>query len=127
MVRLMAAKLMLVIFLFGSTLQGIADIARLGCQPQSGSASMAAADSDTASDDMGATERCNTFKLGVHGAAGCEVCPSCTLCHVAICLDTQAVAGALAVADAVPVPIAGARSITFPPIKHPPRIVSLVG
>jgi hypothetical protein len=127
MVRLTAARLMLVISLLGLPLQGIAGIAMLGCLLPTGSTSMSAVDSDTSSNDMGMADRCKTFKLGVQGAAGCQVCSSCSLCPVTFCLDTQAGLGMLAWADLIPRPIAAARSIFLPPIKHPPRPTSLLG
>jgi hypothetical protein len=122
MVRLTAARLMLVISLLGLPLQGIAGIAMLGCLLPTGSTSMSAVDPDTSTEDMAIADRC----MGVQGAAGCQVC-SCSLCPVAFCLDTQAGLGVLAWTDAIPTPIAAARSIFLPPIKHPPRRTSLLG
>lgn len=127
MARLTAVRLMLVIFLLGLPLQGIAGIAMLGCLLPTGSTSMSTADSDTSSNDMRMMDRCKTFKPGVHGAAGCRVCSSCSLCPVPFCPCTQAEAGVLASADPLPTPIGAARSIFLPPIKHPPRLPSLLG
>ena len=127
MIRLAATRLMLVISLLGLPLQGIAGIAMLGCLLPTGSTSMSMVDSDTSGDDMGMIDRCKTFNQGFHGAAGCQVCSSCSFCPAAFCLDTQVGVGTLAFADPVPAPIGAARSIFLPPIKHPPRPASLLG
>lgn len=127
MVRLTATRLMLVISLLGLPLQGIAGIAMLSCLLPTGNASMSTVDSDMSSNDMGMVDRCKTFKWGIHGAVGCQVCSSCGLCPVAFCLDTQAGPGTLSWTDPVPTPIGAARSIFLPPLKHPPRPGSLLG
>src|SRR5262249_2692502 len=127
MVRLMAARLMLVLSLVGLPLQGMAGIAMLGCLLPTGNTSASTIDSDMSGDNMGVMDPCKNFKLGAHGAAGCQVCSSCSLCPAGVCLDTRAGPGMLAWTDSVATPIDVARSIFFPPLKHPPRPTSLLG
>lgn len=124
MARLMAARLMLVLSLVGLPLQGIAGIAMFGCLLPTGNTSVSTIDSDMSGNDMGMMDRCKTFGPGLQDSAGCQVCSSCSLCPAAVCLDTRAGPGMLAWTDSVATPVDAARSIFFPPLKHPPRPTS---
>jgi hypothetical protein len=85
MIRGVTAKLVLLLALFSLPLQGMVSAGMLGCQMKSGTDSMGMVSATMSGNGMGMGERCKTSLLGVHGAGGCKVCPSCTLCPAAAC------------------------------------------
>ena len=127
MVRDITAKLVLLLVLFSSPLQGRVGAGMLGCQMQAGTDSMGVVGAAMSGDGMSMGERCKISPLGIHGAGDCKLCPSCTLCPAAACIDSHAsapVAFALLFAD-----VESARPpLMFPsPIKHPPRLPRFFG
>ena len=127
MVRGVTAKLVLFIALLSLPLQGMINAGMLGCQMESGTASMGVVSAAMSDNGMSMGERCKTSPLGAHGAGGCKVCPSCTLCPATACINSHAstpVALALFFADVQ----MGLPPLLFPsPIKHPPRLSSSLG
>ncbi len=122
MIRGVTAKLVLMMALLSLPLQGIVNATMLGCQMDSGKDSMSVAGA-AMSGGTGMGERCKTSGLGAQGAGGCKVCPSCTLCPAAACIDSHtntSVTLALFFAEVqIDLP-----PLVFPPaIKHPPRLV----
>src|SRR4051794_11012814 len=111
MVRSVTAKLMLLLALFSLPLQGMVSAGMLGCQMESGTDSMSVASAAMSGNGMGMGERCKTSPLGAHGASGCKVCPSCTLCPAAACIDSHASA-----------PVTFALSFADIQIRLPPLI-----
>ena len=121
MVRSVTAKLVLLMALLSLPLQGMVNAGMLGCQMESGTDSMSVASAAMSGNGTGMGERCKTLPRGAHGAGGCKVCPSCTLCPAAACIDSHAsapIAFALSFADVQ----IGLPPLIFPSsIKHPPR------
>ena len=120
--RGIAAKIVLMMALLSLPLQGIVNATMLDCQMQSGMVSMSVTGPATAGSNAGGmSERCKTFTSGVHGAAGCKVCPSCTLCLVAACIDSHTSSLIAVPPDFVSGPIAFPPLVFPAAIKHSPR------
>ena len=116
MMRGVTAKLVLLVALLSLPLQGMVSAGMLGCQMQFGTDSMTVVSAAMSGNGKGMGERCKTSPLG------CKVCPSCTLCPAAACINSHAsapVTFALFFADVqIRLP-----PLIFPsPIKHPPRL-----
>ena len=127
MVRGVTAKLVLFIAQLSLPLQGMVSAGMLGCQMESGTDSMSVASAAMSGNGMDRGERCKTWPLGAHGAGGCKVCPSCTLCPAAACINSHASAPVTLALFFPDVQIV-LPPLMFPsPIKHPPRPVFPIG